>query len=57
MGTSKARSFGKYLDTIGLKYGESEKLTKEESELIKKKSMAVVEKISKMKRVKKGKIR
>jgi len=54
LGTCKEKTFGKYLNLIGL--GEKEKLTKEESEIIKKKSMAVVERVKKMKRVKKGKI-
>ena len=57
LGTCKAKTFGKYLDTLGIKFGETEKLTKEESEALKKKSMAVVEKIAKMKRVRKGTVK
>lgn len=55
LGTCKTKTFTKYLDVIGLNLDE-EKLTKEESEEIKKHSMSVVEKISKMNRVKKGSI-
>ena len=53
-GTCKIKSFDKYLNKLGIKYGKSEKLTKEESIMLKKKAMAVSERISKMKGLRKG---